>query len=348
MAGIKEVAERANVSISTVSHVIRSTKPVSDKLKKRVYKAIAKLNYHVNPVASSLKSRTTNTIAVIVPNINRIFFPQVVKGIQDHCSKLGYNLTLCDSDDSLEKEWHFTRILKNNWVDGIILGSVADESKAKYFEFLSTLSTNTKKIPVVSLERKLKMFACDSVRVDNYQGGRIATRHLLQCGCRKIAHITGPLYSCMVQDRLKGYKDELKKQSSKFEEIVAVGDFSPVSGYRAMKNLLLKRQDFDGLFASNDQMAVGSLKAIKEAGFRVPEDIKVVGFDNTFVASIVAPPLTTINVPKFQMGQTAAQLLTDRIRNSGEKPAHIKLPIKLIFRQSTTLKGDSDWELFGW
>ena len=346
MPSIKEVARRAGVSISTVSHVIRGSKPVSERLRRRVEQAVRELNYEINPVASSLKSKTTHTLGIIIPNINRIFFPQVIKGIQETCFVKGYNLTFCDTNEQLKLEKHFVQMLKNSMVDGIILDSVADEQDTAYFEFLSQLKNRKKIIPVVSLERQLNGSRVDSIIVDNRLGGELAARHLVECGCENVAHISGPDYSCMARARLQGFQDELAKKGLKTQ--VFSGDFSPLSGYQAIKTQLQQGTTLDGIFAANDQMAIGALRALKEEGRRVPEEIKVVGFDNTFVASLASPALTTINVPKHKMGQTAADLLLRRLENPGQAPINVELPINLIVRQSTELHGESTWDLYGW
>lgn len=344
---IKDVARRAGVSIATVSHVMRGTKYVSDDLKKRVRHAIDELKYEVNPVASGLKSKKSRTIGVIIPNLNRIFFPQVIKGIQDYLTPPGYHLTFCDTDDSLEKEKFFLQTLRHNWVDGLILGSVADDDDHAYFEALCHLGGRHKHIAVVSLERLLCQHPLDAVYVDNYQGGRIATNHLWECGCRQIAYITGPAYSPMVQNRQKGYESVLNDQKLG-RPMVYLGDFSPASGYRCTKRILASRRKVDGIFTGNDQMAVGALKAIKEAGRRVPQDIKVVGFDDTFVASIISPSLTTVHVPKYDMGVKAAELLLKRISDPQRDVVPWELPIHLVVRQTTQAKAQAELELSDW
>ena len=349
MSSIKDVAEKAGVSISTVSNVINGTKYVSDELKYRVNKAIEEFKYEVDPVARSLKSKKTMTIGVVITNINRIFFPQVIKGIQDSAAKHEYSLTFFNTNDKLEDEKRFVQMLGNNWADGIILDSVADTDDKDYFEYLSALGNSKKRIPVVSLERRLDTYGIDSVVVNNFHGGSLAARHLLDCGCRKIVHITGPLSSCIVRDRLNGYAEELKKAGLDMDKAgIMEGDFSPLSGYHAMKQLLLDGIDMDGVFASNDQMAIGAIKAIRENGRMIPEEIKVVGFDNTFVASIVEPSLTTINLPKYKMGDQAVETLVKRIEQNPENPYNIEIPINLIVRQSTDLRGDKNWDLYGW
>lgn len=349
MAGIKDVANKAGVSISTVSNVINGTKYVSDELKQKISAIIAELNYEVDPVARSLKSKRTMSIGVIITSINRIFFPQVIKGIQDAASRCGYGITFCNTDDSFETEGHFVQMLESNWLDGIIIDSVAAVDEIEYFKRLSSLGNKKKRIPVVSIERRLDAYGIDSILVNNTKGACMAVNHLVEKGCTRIVHITGPLTSCMTRDRLQGYSEELQRNCLvNNENLIAEGDFSPLSGYRSTKKLILGGVDFDGVFAANDQMAIGAMKALKEHGYRIPEDVKVVGFDNTFVASIIEPSLTTINVPKYKLGDAAVDMLMKRMEKDDISPACMELPINLVIRQSSDLRGDRNWDLYGW
>jgi len=346
MASIKDVAKLANVSIATVSNAIHKTKPVSKELKLRIDGAISELSYEINPIARGLKRKSTLTIGVVVTDMNRIFFPQVIKGIHDYFTKAGYSLSFFDTNDNLDKERDVVKTLKSNWVDGIIIDSVADTSEQDYFNYLAQLKSNSKKIPVVSIERDLTSYQIDSIIVDNFEGGHTATQHLINLGCKEILHISGPLSSCIVKDRINGYRSATKNVGLK--EHIVNGNFSPMSGYKAMKDVLLSGAKVDGVFAANDQMAIGAIKALREHGRKIPEDVKVVGFDNIFIASMVNPSLTSVNVPKYQMGQFAAKILHDRFKDSDLKIQTKKLPSKLITRQSTDLDGDQTWELFGW
>jgi len=350
MANIKDVAKLAGVSISTVSNTISGTKFVSTPLKKRVREAIKELDYEVNPVASSLKSKSTKSIGVVIPDVSKIFFPQLIKGIQDYTSQKGYNFVLCSTNDDFEKEKSFVRMLESNWIDGIILDSVSNFNDSRYVGFLAKLGGRGKSIPVVSLERKVVGGDIRSVSIDNYAGGRMAVRHLIECGCRKVAHITGPSYCSMANERFRGYKDELKDNGlTCSNKRVVNGDFFPIRGYDAMNELLAGGIEIDGVFAANDQMAVGALKAMKEHGYRVPEDIKLAGFDNTFVSSLVEPALTTVDVPIYKMGTAAAKLLITQINGrEGGGVEDVLLPINLIVRQSTGPKSRKGWNLVGW
>jgi Transcriptional regulators len=349
MAGIKDVAEKAGVSISTVSNVINGSKYVSEELRQRINKAIYELSYEVDPVARSLKNKKTMTIGVVITNINRIFFPQVVSGMQDCAAKKGYNITLYSTNDRFDTEKRFVQMLQSSWVDGIILDSVADTEDKEYFQYLSCLGNNKKVIPVVMLERRMDSHNIDSVVVNNYQGGCMAVKHLAECGCKNIIHITGPLSSCIACDRRNGYMAELERNNLKVDNSrIIEGDYSPLSGYHAMRQILSSGVEVDGVFAANDQMAIGAIKAIKENGFRIPDDIKVIGFDNTFVASIVEPSLTTINVPKYKLGDSAVEIIIRKIEKLSQGVSCNELPMNLIVRQSTNLRGDNSWDLYGW
>lgn len=349
MPSIKDVARHAGVSISTVSNVIRGGKFVGDELTARVQRAIDELGYVTNPIASGLKSGSTKTIGVVVTNIQRVFFPQVIAGIQDACGETGYNLHVCDSKDDIANERKIIRLLAGAWVDGILLDSVAPESDDAYFASLKSLEHGGKRIPVVSLERRLQGAGIDSVVVDNERGAQLATRHLVDCGCRKIAFISGPMNSCMVIDRHQGYRAALADAGLDVSErLLRHGDFSPQSGYEQTRELLRRGIEFDGLFAANDQMAIGALEAIGQQGLQVPEQVRVVGFDNSFVASIVTPSLTTVDVPKYRMGREAASLLVARIQHPQAPASLVELPVNMIVRQSTDLRGEKAWDLLGW
>jgi DNA-binding LacI/PurR family transcriptional regulator len=347
-ASIKDVAKLAGVSIATVSHATRGTKYVSEELSSKVFAAIEQLRYEVNPVASSLKSKATRVLGVVIPNLNSIFFPQIFKGIQDYALSTGYRLTFYNTGFDLEREMEILRILESSWVDGIILDSLADFDDGAYLYFLTELGRPKKRIPLVSLERKVEDERIGSVRIDNYQAAREAMCHLLDCGCRRIAHIAGPHHSSVANERKRGYRDELTSRGVTYNPGMLVeGDFSPIEGYRAMQKLLQRGVALDGVLAANDQMAIGAMKALKEAGRRIPAEIKIVGFDNVFVATLVDPTLTTVAVPRYQMGYEAARLLVAAIENRPQGP-EVLLPTTLLVRGSTSVDGDKEWDLLSW
>ncbi len=346
---IKEVAREAGVSIATVSHVINNTKYVSPELSKKVKETIKRLDYHVMPLAKGLKSGKTMTIGVIVTDISRVFFSQLLKGIQNEANQNGYHLILFDSGDSFRKENNFMHILEAQWVDGIILDSVCPLENTEYFTAIQKLGNANKRIPLVSIERSLAEYGIDSVYVDNVRGGYLAAEHLIQSGCKRIAHIQGPVNQQLSFDRLSGYLQALADHDMEADPaLLTTGDFQPMGGYTETKRLLMTGADFDGVFAANDQMAIGALKACLEHGKNIPDQIKMVGFDNTFVSSLVYPALTTLDVPKYRMGQTAMQVLLQRIQDPDKAVTAQELPLSLIHRTSTNKDGDKSWDMFGW
>lgn len=357
---ISDVAKRANVSIATVSNVINGTRPVSDKLRKDVMQAMKELGYEPNLSKRTPRKRQTKTIGVIVTSLRRVFFLEVLNGIQHNAEKYGYNIFIDTSEDNIEKESEIIKAFVNNRVDGIIIHPLCDNNDKEYLSFLSNLKRYNMRIPVVSMERDLTRYNIDSVYIDNYHGARLAVKHLIDLNCKKIACLRGPINSEVSNDRFNAYCDILNEHNLDINEnFIFKGDFSPLSGYRLTRRLLLNGIKPDAIFASNDQMATGAIYAVKEYGLNIPENVKIVGFDNTFVSSIINPQLTTVNVPKFRMGEEAFSLLYKRISenkknsnaqtNDNNKSIGIKLPIDLIIRQSTDQNAQSSsWNLEDW
>lgn len=347
MATIKDVAKRAGVSISTVSNVINSSKYVSEELRQRVNEAIAELNYRVDVTARNMKTRNTKIIGVVVNSISSIFIPQVMNGIQDYASKRGYQILFYSSDFVFEKEKRCISLLLDSKVDGIIIDSVANYKEKGYFQYLSSLMIGDKNVFVVSLERNLMRYGIYSVHVNNYLGGKMATKYLIEKGCHNIAVISGPKSMDVVYDRLNGYKDSLQEAGVSYDpDMIEYGDYTTLSGYLTMKRFITNAIRFDGVFSCNDQMAIGALKALKESAVSVPESVKLIGFDNTYVSSIAVPSLTTINVPKFRMGMIAAKKLVEMIEGGlGDEELSHEVPINIIKRTTTDIDSDNGIEL---
>lgn len=353
MASIKDVAEKAGVSISTVSNVINGTRWVSGELTEKVQKAVRELNYEADLVARSLKNNRTMTIGVIITSLSRIFIPQVLNGVQKRAEEHGFHLLIYATNDDFESERKYLQLLVNSKVDGIIIDTVADIGEEEYYRGLSNLHKGNKRIPVVSIERNLSKYFVYSIYADNVKGASLATEHLIECGCQNIAHISGPSAIEMVLYRTKGYQKALGRHGIKVQDSFTVeGDFSPLSGYRAVKRLMEDGIIFDGIFADNDQMAIGAIKALREYNIKIPDKVKIVGFDNTFVSSIVRPSLSTINVPKYRMGWEAAEKLCEMIDDEEKHRAwrdqSFELMTSLLVRESTSGRAAENWDLEGW
>ncbi len=351
MTGIKDVASRAGVSIATVSNVINNRKPVSPELRERVCEAIEALNYEVNPVGRGLKSNRTNQVGVIVPFFNQVFFPAILRGIQEAGEKYGFQLLVFETGGNMEKERAHVRFLQHAWIDGIVLASFANReniSEREYIRSLGHIRNGRKKIPVVTLENALDP-GLDAVAIDNEKAAARAVAHLLELGHKQIAHIAGPERLQTGKYRRIGFQNTLLEAGVHPDtRLIEEGDYSPSGGYRCAERLLEKKLPFTAVFAANDQMAIGAMRAFMDRGLRIPEDVAVIGMDNNFPSTLTSPALSSIDIPKYEMGRQAMELLAARVENPERPPEVRSLDTKLIVRKSTSPKGDDSWELHNW
>ncbi|MCI8375460.1 MAG: LacI family transcriptional regulator [Lachnospiraceae bacterium] len=359
MSGIKDVAKRAGVSISTVSNVLNQTKYVSPELVKRVEDAVQELSYEVDPIARSMKSNKSGTIGVIVEDMCGVFYPYVVKGINSVAVEKGYQIIIGDAQgvygdvNAARREKELFKRLFASRVDGILFVTMIHQDlMEKHFNEILSRSSQSKRIPLVSLERDLTSIGIDSVYFDSYNNAKMAVQHLIDCGCRKIGHITGPTTLQIALDRIQGYKDCIEENHlpADWTRQIEYGDYTHQSGYLAVKKLLEDMPDLDGVFCSNDQMAVGALKLLKEYGKRVPEDIKVMGYDDVFLSSIIEPSLSTIHIQKTHTGIKAAQMLFERIEQpeKNKEPVGLKMSARLVVRKSTVADTSEEWIFVDW
>lgn len=338
MATIKDVAERAEVSITTVSHVINRTRYVSEDLTQKVYDAMRTLNYRPNILARSLRSGRTKTIGLIVPDISNAFFAEISRKIEDKGFEFGYNVILCNTDDNPEKEEQYINVLIAKQVDGLIFISSGDSGGFQKNPYGGD-------IPVVIADRDVEGIESDVVLIDNYTGGVKATQYLISLGHKKIGCISGPSPIRPSAQRVEGYKSALSAAGIAFDpDLLQTGDFRFEGGEKGMKALLSLHAPPTAVFACNDMMALGAMRVIKNAGLRVPEDFSLIGFDNTPLASLVFPPMTTIAQPIKAIADLSVELLIEKIElkeeskhNKSLKPEYkrIVLETDLIVRGST-------------
>lgn len=327
-ASIYDVARESSVSVFTVSAVVNKKTHVSKKLRERVEAAIQKLNYRPNLVARSLAKQKTHTIGMIVPDIANPFFPVVVRGAEDAAQRLGYNLLLCNSDDTLAKEETAIELLLAKRVDGILLTKASEDFSPGVRQMIKEA-----KIPFVLVMRTYPKLTGDAVITDDYQGAYDAVSHLARAGRKRIGLISGPLKVSNAVARWQGFHDSLQAMGLPFEEqLVVEGDYRIESGYRAGHALLSHRPD--GIYVANHLMTVGLLKAAEEMGLRCPEDFGLVSFDDYPWLGIFRPRLTTVELPKHQLGSEAAELLIQRITGDRSKPVVRKLATELRIRES--------------
>ena len=329
MATIREVAESARVSYATVSHVINNTRLVSQETRERVLEAMAALNYRPNALARSLRQGKSNTIGLVLPDSANPFFAEISRSIEDEAFKKGYSVFLCNTELDTQRELLYVDVLSKNQVDGIIFVATGDQADS--LDFL--LRQN---MPVVMIDRDVPNVEADAVLTDNQLGGFLATRHLVELGHKHIACIAGPSTITPSAERIIGYRKALEQAGLSYDDkLVLRGDYHAQSGMEITYSILKMNPRPTAIFAMNDLMALGALRAAAEAGYSVPRDLAVVGYDNLELARFTNPPLTTISQPKKEIGAQAVNLLVDRISQKSRPPRRLVLAPELIIRRST-------------
>lgn len=327
-ATIKDVAREAKVSIATVSRVLNNSAVVTDETRQRVLEAIKKTGYKPNALARSLKIQKTHTIGLIVPDISSTFYPEVVRGIEDIAAMYNYNIFLCNTDQKEEKEVKYIEILGEKQVDGIIfMGDIVRDSVIQTF--------NEFGVPVVLAGTQDKDKRFPSVMIDNEKAAYDAVKYLISLGHKKIGMISGPMHDPIGGlQRIEGYKKALEEHGIKYDpELIVEGEFKTRKAYLAMLKLL--EYKVDAVFAASDDMAAAAINAIFDSNLKVPEDIHVVGFDNTYISTIFRPTITTIQQPAYDIGAVSMRLLTKLLAKEPIEEMHVILPHQLIVREST-------------
>ncbi|GAE36168.1 LacI family DNA-binding transcriptional regulator [Halalkalibacter akibai] len=332
MVRIIDVAKRANVSTATVSRVLSSPHTVREETMGRVLEAIKDLDYHPNILARQLRTLETKTVIVVVPDISNPFFSKVLRGIEYVAAANGYQVLLKDTTNDLELESGYVDLLRQKKADGMIFLTVMNSELVNIVE---------NQYPVVLACEYIEGSNIPTVSIDNISAARKATEYLIQLGHRQIACISGPTASVLGQDRLKGYYQALSQYNVTVDPVlIQEGDFTYESGFNVMNKLLALNQLPTGVFAANDEMALGAIKAIKSKHFRVPADISVIGFDNIKFSTIVEPELTTIAQPAFEIGNKAMDLLIKLMKNKKIIRSQFILDDKLIIRNSCVKRSD--------
>ena len=329
MATIREVAESAGVSYATVSHVINNTRHVSPETRQRVLAAMEALNYHPNALARSLRQGKTNTLGLVLPDSANPFFAEISRSIEDEAFKKGYSVFLCNTELDTERELFYVDVLSKKQVDGIIFVAAGDQADS--LDYL-----RQRNMPVVMIDRDLPNVEVDAVLTDHRLGGYLATRHLLELGHTRIACIAGPSSITPSAERITGYRNALAEAGLAAQEnLILRGDYHAQSGMEMTHTILKMDPRPSAIFAMNDLMALGALRAAAEEGCSVPGDLAVVGYDDLELAHFTNPPLTTIAQPKKEIGAQAISLLVDRMSSRDRSPRRIVLPPELIVRRST-------------
>ena len=336
MPTIKDVARAAGVSVATVSAVANGTKYVSEPLARRVRHAIDATGYQPHGVARSLKNGTTQTLGLIVTDITNPFFTAVARSVEDAAHLAGYAVVLCNSDEDVEKERVYLQLMRRRRVDGLIWAPAGDIASYKDFRA-------SQRAPTILLDRQIAGMPMDAVVVDNVRATREAIEHLIGLGHRRIALITGLPHLSTSRERLQGYREAMAAHALKPSPLLVVqGNFRSENAHDAALGLLGMDPRPTAVFASNNLMAIGLLRAIRELGLRCPEDISVAAFDDFEEASLFTPGLTTIAQPTTAIGAKAVEIALKRIgqREDGHSPEVAKMQAVLHLRGSCGPPGD--------
>jgi len=329
MSNIRIVADLAGVSVATVSRTLKQPESVSPKTRHRVLDAIQQAGYQPNQLAARLRSGKTHNLVVLVPTIANVFFARVISGMQQVAHEKGFTLLLSNTQANEQTENHYARMVEAAVADGVIQLRAFNPFKKEY--------VNEHQLhPMVNACEVLDDIACPTVMLDNRAAAAAMTRHLIALGHQRIAMVKGPARSPLTRDRIAGYRDALETSGISFDEqLLVAGDFSLKAGFEAAANLLKLAAPPSALFCENDEMAIGAMQCLKQAGLRIPEDISVAGFDDINFAAYCDPPLTTISQPAEEFGRTAVSLLIDVLQGRITKAAKVTLPYELVIRKST-------------
>ncbi|MCD6165413.1 LacI family transcriptional regulator [candidate division KSB1 bacterium] len=329
MATIKDVAEKAGVSIATVSRVFNEHVSVKEKTRIRVLQAAQELNYAPNILARGLQLKRTETIGVILPDLSGEFFSEVIRGIDEIASRRGYHILVSSSHSRRNEIEMMQRMLGEGRVDGLILMAPLLSKKS-----LPAIAAT--KLPVVLLNLSAEGLEIDTIMVDNFRGAYLMTQHLIGHGHKRIAFIKGTEGNFDAEERFLGYRTALEEEGLPITpELVERGNFLKQSGFLAMTRLLSRKLPPTAVFASNDDMAIGALEAAQKSGVHVPQDVAIVGFDDILVAQYVRPPLTTVHIPIYDLGSLAAERIINSVEMQGQsKKEKIVLATGLIIRES--------------
>ena len=322
MSNIREIAKKADISIATVSRYLNGSGNVSEEVSEKIQKAIDELNYTPNALARAMLTKSSKTIGLMVPNISNPFFNQMASIIEEYALKKGYTIFLCNTDDNREKERNYLEMLKSHRVAGII--ATRSHLKEEYVNI---------GIPVVAFENHI-LDSIITVSSDNYNGGRMAFKHLYEKGCKKILHIKGPQTFEATELRHKGFSDEAKEHNMEIDVISLQNDFQIKmlkEDIKSMKDII----KYDGIFVFNDIAAATVMRALKKQGVVIPKEVQLIGFDNSFIGELLFPSLTTIHQPIVELSTKIIELLIKTIKGESVEVQNYIMDVKLIERETT-------------
>lgn len=330
MVTICDVARAASVAPSTVSHFLNGTAPVSEATAARIRQAIQALNYRPNMTARSLRLRRANAIGLLVPNIANPFFAEIARSIEHVAQRLGYQVFLCDCDEDPRREFSLLENLLARPVDGVLI--ISTQQPPPYLDRLSEAG-----VPVVFVDRGVD--GRPSVTSDNFLGGVVAARHLLELGHRRIGLVVGSGHLANVTERVSGFMQELARNGVRIPDNWVLEGPQTMEAGRAVELLMNEPKPPTAVFATNDIIAVGALYRLAQLGIRVPADVSVLGYDNIEITEFTIPPLSTVAQEKRLLGRKAVLALMRAMRTGVPGPINVRIPPRLIVRSSTARPG---------
>ena len=328
---IKDIAFALHLSTSTVSRALRDASDVKPETKKAVKALAEELDYQPNKLALSLLNKRTNTIGVIIPNLDYVL-ATMVKGIDEVALEAGYTVMVCQSDESFGREIVNTKRLLDSFVDGFI---VSVSSETKVYEHIKKIQN--RKIPLVLFDRIIQNLNVPKIHLDNIDGGRQATQHLIDQGYKKIAILAGPENMNISNDRLQGFMQVMKENKIRVDKQMIVHcDFNQDYAREATKELLMLKNKPDAIFTISDRMAIGAMLAIKERGLKMPKDIGLVGFNNEPITGLVSPSISSVEMYAFDIGKATAKLFLEMLHSDTDMSnEEIVIKPKLFVRESS-------------
>lgn len=328
---IKDIARALGISASTVSRALKDHPDISPKTKKAVKELAEQLHYEPNAIALSLRNANTRTLGVLIPQIVHHFFSSVVSGVEDVAHKSGYTVIFAQSNEDCEKEKEIVHTLLSKRVDGV-LASVS-KTTTNFDHFHEIRNSN---IPLVFYDRACNIPHTDRVIVDDYTGAYKAVSHLIEMGCKRIAHLATSQELHIGRNRRNGYIQALKDNGIEVDEEIILRCDTDQHAQKCIPYLLSLQKKVDGIFAVNDLTAMTAMSIIKRSGYSIPEDIAVAGFSNSLYARMMDPPLTTVEQHGFKMGQKAATMLIERIQTDEDIETRVEqIKTELVVRSST-------------
>jgi DNA-binding LacI/PurR family transcriptional regulator len=328
---IKDLARELGISPSTVSRALKDHPDISSETKRLVNELATKFHYTPNTIALSLRSRKSNVIGVVIPEIVHYFFSSVISGIEEIAEASGYTVMVCQSGENYEKERRNIETLISSRIDGILVSMSKTTHNYEHFE--KVLDDG---IPLVFFDRVCPGVKADRIVVDDYHGAFTAVEHMIKGGCRRIVHLGAPKHLLIARNRLNGYLDALRKYGIPVEENLIIECDNRVNALERVPAFFENDSKPDGIFAVNDLTASGAMMAVQRLGYKVPSEVAVCGFSDGLVAQVIDPPMTTVEQHGFELGQTAARMLIDRIEERAPDESVTKMiRTTLVEREST-------------